>query len=268
MYHDMLVDIGFNLTSSQFDPDRDAVLARARDAGVEHMVLTGTSLEGSRRALQYAQEDPKRLSATVGIHPHDARHFALSDLPEMRTLASHAIAVAIGECGLDHNRNFSTPKQQANCFEAHLKLAQESGLPLFMHERDAHDAFVEILEPYLDGQIQGIVHCFTGSRAMLSRYLDLGLYIGITGWLCDERRGHDLRDAVRFLPLDRMMLETDAPYLIPRNIRPKPRSRRNEPMHLPHIAQSVADIVECDVQTVISETGRNAVQFFGLEDRC
>ena len=260
----MLIDIGLNLTSSQFDRDRNEVIERAVSAGVERMILTGTSVGDSRDALHCAQEYPHILSSTVGIHPHDARHFNENSISELRSLAEHKEVVAIGECGLDHNRNFSSPEDQARCFEAQIRLAKALNFPLFMHERDAHEAFVEILEPHLGGHLKGIVHCFTGNKEVLRRYLDLGLYIGITGWLCDERRGQDLIDALKWLPLDRMMLETDAPYLIPRSLRPRPKSRRNEPMYLPHIAQAVADVHKCELEVVIEETGRNAMNFFGL----
>ena len=260
----MLIDIGLNLTSSQFDRDRNEVLQRAVSAGVERMILTGTSVQDSRDALHYAQEHPHLLNCTVGIHPHDARHFTENSISELRSLAEHQEVVAIGECGLDHNRNFSPQADQARCFEAQIGLAKALKYPLFMHERDAHEAFVEILEPHLGSDLKGIVHCFTGDKKVLQRYLDLGLYIGITGWLCDERRGQDLIEAVKWLPLSRMMIETDAPYLIPRDLRPRPKSRRNEPMHLLHIAQAVARVQKCELEMVIEETGRNAMDFFGL----
>ena len=259
----MLIDIGLNLTSSQFDRDRNEVLQRAVSAGVERMILTGTSVQDSRDALHYAQEHPHLLNCTVGIHPHDARHFTENSISELRSLAEHQEVVAIGECGLDHNRNFSPQADQARCFEAQIRLAKALNIrSLCMSETHMRHS-LKSLSP-LGSDLKGIVHCFTGDKKVLQRYLDLGLYIGITGWLCDERRGQDLIDALKWLPLSRMMIETDAPYLIPRDLRPRPKSRRNEPMHLLHIAQAVARVQKCELEMVIEETGRNAMDFFGL----
>lgn len=260
----MLIDIGLNLTSKQFDRDRDAVVERALAAGVEQMVLTGTSLQCSRDASGLAQARPGVLYSTAGVHPHHAKDVRPEDYAEIRTLAARPEVVAVGECGLDHNRNYSPQDVQAEVFEAQLGLAVEVNLPVFLHERDAHGPFLEILAPYLPRLPGAVVHCFTGNRAALRAYLAAGCHIGVTGWVCDERRGGELRELVREVPIDRLMLETDAPYLLPRDLRPRPKSRRNEPHWLGHIARVVAACRGEPVDAVIAGTARTTAAFFGL----
>ncbi|MDH3401489.1 MAG: TatD family hydrolase, partial [Chromatiales bacterium] len=171
---------------------------------------------------------------------------------------------AVGECGLDHFRNFSPPKAQARAFHLQLELAVENRLPVFLHQRGAHEEFVSILGGHLDGISRGVAHCFTGEREEMMSYLDMGLYIGITGWICDERRGLHLREFVSQIPDDRIMIETDAPYLLPRDLKPRPKSRRNEPMHLPHVLETVAECTGRSVHELARLTTENANRFFGL----
>jgi len=201
-----MFDIGVNLTSSQFAKDRDDVVARAFAAGVNGMLLTGTNLHESQQALKLAQYYPHCWS-TAGVHPH---------------------------------RNFSTPQEQERAFEAQLRIAAELQMPIFMHCRDAHERFLTLLEPWLDSLPGAVLHCFTGTRQEMQDCVDRGLYIGITGWVCDERRGMELRELLPFIPVERLLIETDAPYLLPRDLTPKPTSRRNEPAHLPHILERIA----------------------------
>ena len=259
-----LIDIGANLTHDSFDHDRDDVLARARAAGVVQQVLTGTTVEASARALALAREHPGELFATAGMHPHHASDFDDDARERFRELAMADEMVAVGECGLDHFRNFSPPADQERAFVAQLELACELRMPAFLHQRDAHDDFVAIVREFRDELPVAVAHCFTGGRQQARDYLDLDLHIGITGWLCDERRGAELRDAVQYIPAGRLMIETDSPYLMPRDLDPKPASRRNEPMHLAHILATLARHRDEDPAELGRQTTVTARQFFGL----
>jgi len=255
-----LADIGANLTHASFREDLDAVLARARAAGVDSIVVTGTSVEESRRAAELAEAHG--LYATAGVHPHHARECDAQTIPALRELAKHPKVVAIGECGLDFNRNYSPHPDQEKWFVAQLELAAELGKPLFLHSRDAHPRFAEILRNLRVGN--AVAHCFTGEAGELRAYLDLGLHIGITGWICDERRGAHLLQLVKEIPRDRLLLETDSPYLTPRDLRPQPKARRNEPAHLPHILRAVARARGEAPEALAEATTRNAKAFFGI----
>ena len=235
----LLIDIGINLAHDSYDRDRDAVIARAHAAGVVQMVVTGATLAGSVRAVALAREHPGRLFATAGVHPHHASELDTASLSELVELARIPEVVAVGECGLDYFRNFSPRAAQQQAFHRQLELAAQVGKPVFLHQRDAHDDFLAILREHA-ASWRGVAHCFTGSGEELGCYLQLGLSIGITGWICDERRGAHLAALMPQVPAERLLLETDGPYLLPRDLRPKPASRRNEPAYLPHIAAAVA----------------------------
>ena len=260
-----LVDIGANLTHAAFRGDLAQVLGRAQQAGLSTIVVTGTSLEASAQAARLAEAHPDLLRATAGIHPHHAGDCNAQTIPALRALAAHPLVVALGECGLDFNRNYSPHPDQTRWFVAQLELACELGKPLFLHSRDAHPRFAEIVRAHRDRMPRAVAHCFTGERDELRAYLDLDLYIGITGWICDERRGLRLRELVSEIPLDRLMLETDAPYLTPRDLRPQPKARRNEPAFLAHILRSVAQARGETPEALGAATARNARRFFDLE---
>ncbi len=260
-----LVDIGANLTHDSFDPDRNAVIERGLAAGVGRMVVTGSSVVESGKAVALADSMPGVLFATVGIHPHHASEFAVDSAAELEALLTRNSAVAVGECGLDYFRNFSSPADQQAAFEAQLELAARLGKPVFLHQRDAHAEFMAMLRPWREQLSRGVAHCFTGGRSELHDCLDLDLHIGITGWICDERRGQHLREVVRDIPADRLLIETDAPYLLPRDLTPKPKSRRNEPAYLPHILTVIAACTEQSASQLAEQTTRNAVRFFDLE---
>jgi TatD DNase family protein len=255
-----LADIGANLGHASFRDDLDAVVARARAHGVGTIVVTGTSLAESRRAADIAEAHG--LYATAGVHPHHARECDAQTIPALREIARHPRVVAMGECGLDFNRNYAPHPDQEKWFVAQLELAAELGKPLFLHSRDAHPRFAEILRVHRVGK--AVAHCFTGEAAELRAYLDLGLYIGITGWICDERRGAHLLALVKEIPADRLLVETDAPYLTPRDLRPQPKARRNEPAFLPHILRTVARARDEAPQALAAATTRNAKAFFGI----
>lgn len=258
-----LIDIGVNLTHDSFDADRDEVIERAASAGVTRMIVTGTSVTASARAAELASSRPG-LYATAGIHPHHAAELDAHSIDALRSLAEQPRVVAIGECGLDFFRNFSPPDAQERAFEAQLALAAELELPVFLHQRDAHERFTAIVAAHREALVGGVAHCFTGGPAELEAYLDLGLYIGVTGWVCDERRGAELREAVPRIPLDRLLLETDAPYLLPRDLEPKPRNRRNEPAFLPHVLMRVAEGLGASPEDVARASTANAEKLFRL----
>jgi len=259
-----LIDIGANLTHDSFDHDRDAVIARAQAAGVTQMIVTGASREHSPKALELARQYPGVLFATAGVHPHHASEYTDECDLEMRALHAQPEVVAVGECGLDYFRDFSPRPAQRRAFERQLQLAAENGKPLFLHQRDAHADFMAMMRNFDGALAAAVVHCFTGTRAELFDYLDRDWHIGITGWLCDERRGLHLRELVKHIPADRLMMETDAPYLLPRTLTPKPQSRRNEPAFLPHIAAELARDRGEKLAITAAHASASARAFFGL----
>lgn len=260
-----MIDIGVNLTDSSFERDLDEVIDRAAAADVTRLILTGTSVATTEAAQALCERFPGRLYHTAGIHPHHASEYGPDAERRLRALAQHRACVAIGETGLDFFRNFSTPAQQIAAFERQLELACDTGLPLFLHERDAHARQIEMLRDCRDRFGRAVAHCFTGSREELHAYLDLDLYIGLTGWICDERRGAHLLPLLREIPADRLLLETDAPYLLPRDLRPRPKSGRNEPRHLPHIARRIARESGEDEEALRARLLHNSLAFFGLD---
>jgi TatD DNase family protein len=275
-----LTDIGVNLMSPAFDRDRSAVIDRAAAAGVGTLIITGSSIESSISAAEYAAAFAKtptvpnvRLFSTAGVHPHNAKTWDTSSENALRKLVSSSTPpiIAIGECGLDYNRNFSPPLAQRKCFEDQLALAAQLGLPVFLHERSAFDDFLAFLKEYRANLPGAVVHCFTGGMTELEAYIALDCYIGITGWLNDERRGSHLIPLLRHIPADRLLLETDAPYLLPRNRvsqeqaqTVKGKSGRNEPCMLSHIAAFAAEILGKTPEQVAVETSANAREVFSL----
>ncbi len=259
-----LIDIGANLAHDSFDADRDDVLQRALDAGVTRIVVTGSSDDSNRQAAALADSRPGMLYSTAGVHPHHAAEYSDMSDAIIRELARRDTVVAVGECGLDYFRNFSPREDQLRAFRAQLNIAIATGKPVFLHQRDAHDDFVEVLEPALPHLSRAVAHCFTGEHESLREYLAMGLYIGITGWICDERRGKHLYDIVDVVPDDRLMIETDAPYLLPRTLTPKPGTRRNEPAWLPEVLRVVAEARNQSVEHVAKITTANAERFFDL----
>ncbi|SEL32125.1 Sec-independent protein translocase TatD [Colwellia chukchiensis] len=259
-----MIDIGVNLTHTRFDKDRLAVIERAKQAKLSALLITGTDIEQSEQAIALCQQAPNFLFCTAGIHPHDADQAQNNYLEQLEQLAQHSSVKAIGECGLDFNRNFSTPENQQRIFQGQVELAAQLQLPLFLHQRDAFEPWFKTLAPYITRVPAMVAHCFTGSKYELEQCLAAGMYIGITGWVCDERRGQTLREIVPLIPLQRLMIETDAPYLTPRTIRPKPKSSRNEPSYLPYIVTMLAKLLNCSEQALIQQTTANSEQVFNL----
>ncbi len=259
-----LIDIGANLAHDNFDTDLEPVLVRAREAGVAAMIVTGSTLDDSDEAVALARRHPDRLRATAGVHPHHATTLRDADAPRLEALLADPLVVAAGECGLDYYRNFSPQPEQRRAFEMQLRLAERHGRPLFLHQRDAHADFLALLRAHPGAATRAVLHCFTGGPAELEDCIALGLSIGIAGWICDERRSQALRAAAPFIPDERLMLETDAPYLLPRTIRPRPSQRRNEPAYLPYVLEETARCRGQAPESLAALTTLNACRFFGL----
>lgn len=258
-----LVDIGINLAHDSFDADREAMIERAERAGVSHFLITGSSIASTQHAIELVRAQPNRYRCTAGVHPHHASDVDESALASLRALARSPEVVAVGECGLDYFRNFSPPDAQLRAFRQQLEIAAEVRKPVFLHQRDAHDDFVALMRQFRSKLTGGVAHCFTAGLDEARAYLDLDLYIGITGWICDERRGQHLREVVRHIPADRLLIETDAPYLLPRDLQPMPKNRRNEPLFLPHVLAAIAHARGESPDTLGAITTRNSHALFG-----
>ena len=259
------IDIGANLTNKSLMLDLEQVLQRASDAGVNKIVVTGTDLIESQKAVQLCKQHPNHLVCTAGVHPHHASDWVADTTDQITQLATQPCVRAIGETGLDFNRNYSPSPAQTDVFQQQLEIATQLKMPVFCHQRDAHDSFLSILKEYRDSLTAVVVHCFTDTKFALFDYLDLDCHIGITGWICDERRGIELQNNVKYIPANRLMLETDAPYLLPRSLLLKPKSRVNEPCYLPHILQTVAYHQDKPIQRLAAECLETSQLFFNID---
>lgn len=259
-----MIDIGANLTHESFDKDRAQVVEDAKHAGVKQFVITGSNADCSLQARELAHLYKDCCYATAGVHPHHASEFNAETDALIRELITDEKVVAVGETGLDYFRDISPRPAQIFSFEQHINIARESQLPLFLHQRDAHKDFFPIIKEHRHSLNRVLVHCFTDSEKALFDYLDQDCYIGITGWICDERRGKHLIELVKNIPINRLLLETDSPYLIPRNLKPKPKTRRNEPRHLPHIGKFVAEILGLPFSELADQTVQNSQDFFQI----
>lgn len=259
-----LLDIGANLTHESFQSDLDAVLQRAQAHGIARMLVTGASRVGSAEALALSTAHAGVLYATAGVHPHCAADYDDATDAALRLLAHDPQVRAVGETGLDYHRDLSPRSQQLVAFERQMQIAADLGMPLFLHQRDAHEDFMRLLTRYRERVPAVVVHCFTDTGQALRDYLALDCHIGITGWICDERRGLHLRELVAQIPAHRLMLETDAPYLLPRTVRPQPKHRRNEPMYLLQVCTQVAHDRGEPVSVTAANSTATAEAFFGL----
>jgi TatD DNase family protein len=282
-----IIDIGANLGHKRFSFDWEQVVDQAVEAGVKQIIITGTSVRDSIRALELVKQKPGVLYSTgtctglalyflfdphsrisgsrvAGVHPHDAKSCDDKTIGILRDLAKNPEVVAIGECGLDFDRMFSPKEVQLKWFEEQLRLAIELKKPVFLHERAAGEDFVNVLRKFPQDQLPRLcVHCFTGDSAEVKRYLQLGCYIGITGWINDDMRGKDLQKAVKLVPLDRLMIETDAPFLAPKDI-PDVRISRNEPGVLPQVLRKVAECIGQPIDVIAEATRKTTQEFFGI----
>ncbi len=257
-----MIDIGVNLLNGQFRDDLDAVLESARQSGLSFMLVTSTDLRETVDAIELSSRH-QDLACTAGVHPHAAKAVQTGWEKQLGRLAAEPKVLAIGETGLDFNRNFSPPDSQRRVFQAQIDLAAELALPLFVHDRDSDGAVAEMLAPFSADLVGVVTHCFTGTRADLERYLDAGYYIGITGWVCDTRRGKELQKLVPEIPLDRLLIETDAPFLLPYGAT-SPHKKRNEPCLLHFIAEQIARLKDVDVGTIDKATSANAQRLFNI----
>ena len=257
------IDIGINLTNKQFHNEYEEIINRALDNGVEQMILTGTSVRGSKESAEIAEDYPEILFSTAGIHPHDAKSFNNESISELRELLKQDQVISVGECGLDFDRDFSPRPIQEKCYGAQLELAIEVDKPLFLHERSAFNRFNEITDEYLSKLPEAVIHCFTGTLNEAKTYLDKGFYLGFTGAISDDKRFKHLEDVIKYIPLDRMMIETDAPFMLPKNI-PRTQHRRNEPSYLPYVAQTIAKLKKISISEVADETTEVARKFFRI----
>lgn len=251
------IDAGVNLTSSQYDNDREDIILRAKAANVTNMLLIGSSIDDSLTSAHLAK--CYNFMSTAGVHPHNAKDVSPDYLDAITKLLQQPEVVAVGECGLDFNRDFSPRNIQEAIFQQQLLLAQSANMPVYLHERDAFDAMKRQL---LSNPVSGVLHCFTGNAEALSFYLEYGLYIGITGWVCDERRGSELQSLVPLIPDDRLLLETDAPYLLPRTLTPKPKKRRNEPAYIHAVAKTIADLRGQSIEQIAQLSRDNFTRLF------
>ncbi|XP_021936091.1 uncharacterized protein LOC110837838 [Zootermopsis nevadensis] len=282
----IIVDIGANLTNKKYGRDLDSVIQRAKDAGVQKIMVTGASLRTSREALRLTRIYPGTLYSTAGIHPHDAKSWMDGYLEELREMARSPECVAVGECGLDYNRDFSPVDIQKEVFEKQVQLACELGKPLFLHERDAHQDLLDILKIYKDRLPAMVIHCFTGTSEQAHTYLQMGMYLGMTGYLCKDKSDNGVRKILEdgLIPLDRLLVETDSPFMYPNTRASKlpahvkealtERSltflqryctfQRNEPCSLPAIVEMIAAFMKKPVEEVALATAFNALKIFGL----
>ncbi len=259
-----VIDIGANLTHESFHVDFDQCVLRAKQANVAHMIVTGSDLDQSQKAIELARRHPTLFSATAGIHPHYAEQFNDNASSALTTMIAAPEVAAVGETGLDFFRDISPREKQQSSFIAHIELAKKFRKPLFLHQRDAHQTFLAILKEHRSELEKIVIHCFTDTAEALQDYLELDCHIGITGWICDERRGTHLLHCVKSIPLNRLMIETDAPYLMPRSILPKPKTRRNEPCTLPEVLRTISAARPESELEIAQQTTQNAVEFFQL----
>ncbi len=262
------IDIGINLMNKQFQNDANTIIENAKEAGVSQMILTGVSVANSEKSAAYAAKYSGVLYSTAGIHPHDSKNFDHESIKKLKALLALPHVISVGECGLDFDRDFSPRAIQEKCYEAHLNLAIESQKPLFLHERAAFQRFNDITDTYLDRLPKGVIHCFTGTLQEAKTYLDKGFYIGLTGAISDVRRFEHLKEVIKYVPIDRLMIETDAPYMLPKNIPnsklTKYNERRNEPAFLPFVAETIAQIKKTSVEEIAMQTTQVAKTFFGI----
>jgi len=258
-----IVDIGVNLLHPSFRNDLEKVIRRSFSKHVKPLVVTGTSVKSSQNAIALA-EKYEGLYTTCGVHPHESSSCNSETLATLESLASKSKVVAIGECGLDFNRMYSPQDVQELWFEEQLKLAIKLKKPLFLHERDAHESFLKILNKYKGQLPPAVVHCFTGTKEEVEKYLELGFYIGFTGVICNKKRGKHLRDIIssKLIPLSRIMIETDAPFMTPLNM--PVYNGRNEPCNLTYVLKTLAECYQESEETLARATTENALKFFNI----
>ncbi len=260
----LLADSCFNINHESFDNDLTDVLHKANDNGVKYFFCPASKEKEVDEIINLTSKLKNNIYSSVGIHPHHASELKPETIKNLKAYLSNEQVKAIGEVGLDYFRNFQSPEIQKKCFNAFIELATEEQYPLFLHHRDAFKDFYPMVKDSMNNIPTSIVHCFTGTKYELKKFLDLGLYIGITGWVCDPKRGKELQEIIKYIPLDRMLVETDAPYLIPKNLEVRPKNNRNEPLYLEHIVQDISRLIETDVEIVATQTTENFKKLFRI----
>ena len=257
-----IADIACNFTSDRFDNDLDEVINQAIVNNITKFGLICSRLSDIDKLLEIYNRYSKDMFFTIGVHPHHANEINEEYLKKLKEVINNNNPHAIGETGLDFFRNLSTYEEQIFAFEEQIKIAIDTNKPLFLHQRDSHDDFIKILRKYSSDINKSVVHCFTGTKEQLNDYLELDCYIGVTGWICDAKRNVELRKTIKNIPLERLMIETDCPYLIPKNLEEKPKNNRNEPIYLNHIANEVATLMKKDINDIREKTYKTSLSFF------
>ena len=257
-----IADIACNFTSDRFDNDLDEVINQAIVNNITKFGLICSRLSDIDKLLEIYNRYSKDMFFTIGVHPHHANEINEEYLKKLKEVINNNNPHAIGETGLDFFRNLSTYEEQIFAFEEQIKIAIDTNKPLFLHQRDSHDDFIKILRKYSSDINKSVVHCFTGTKKQLDDYLELDCYIGVTGWICDAKRNVELRKTIKNIPLERLMIETDCPYLIPKNLEEKPKNNRNEPTYLNHIANEVATLMKKDINDIREKTYKTSLSFF------
>ena len=257
-----IADIACNFTSERFDNDLDEVINQAIVNNITKFGLICSRLSEIDKLLEIYNRYSKDMFFTIGVHPHHANEINEEYLKKLKEVINNNNPHAIGETGLDFFRNLSTYEEQIYAFEEQIKIAIDTNKPLFLHQRDSHDDFIKILRKYSSDINKSVVHCFTGTKEQLNDYLELDCYIGVTGWICDAKRNVELRKTIKNIPLERLMIETDCPYLIPKNLDEKPKNNRNEPTYLNHIANEVAALMKKDINDIREKTYKTSLSFF------
>ena len=257
-----IADIACNFTSERFDKDLDEVINKAIDNKITKFGLICSRMSDVNKLLKIYEQYSKSMFYTIGVHPHHANEINDDYLKKLKDEITNNNPHAIGETGLDFFRNLSTYEEQIYAFEEQIKIAIDTDKPLFLHQRDSHDDFIKILKKYSSDISKAVVHCFTGTQEQLDDYLELDCYIGVTGWICDEKRNVKLRKTIKNIPLEKLMIETDCPYLIPKNLVEKPKNNRNEPSNLNHIINEIAELMEIDIDILRKQTFVNTINYF------
>ena len=257
-------DIALNLASDRFLGEREKVITDALTHNVNYFNIVCSSIDELDFVKDLNNRFKENSCFSLGVHPHNANELNLNTLKSLKDSINIHHPSAVGETGLDFFRNLSSFENQLDAFEQQIKISIENNLPLFLHQREAHDDFIKVIDKYISDIPKGVVHCFTGTQSQLDDYLERDLYIGLTGWICDERRNKDLRKSIKNIPIDKLMIETDAPYLIPRNLKIKPKNNRNEPKFLPHIANEIAALMNIDLEEFNIQVFNNSKIFFGI----
>tara|TARA_Y100000389_G_scaffold204577_1_gene258105 strand:+ start:4770 stop:5576 length:807 start_codon:yes stop_codon:yes gene_type:complete len=259
-----LFDIGANLLDRQLFKNFNEIVSKCKTNNIKKIIITSSHIDDTYKAKELIDREPDLLFTTVGFHPHNAKDYKDEYYERMVELCNLDYVKAIGECGLDYKRNYSNKNDQLYCFQKHLELATEINLPMFLHERDAHFDFSKILKEYIHQVEDVVVHCFTGDKTTLEDYLDMGCYIGLTGWITDPNRGHHLHDIIKYIPSNKLMIETDSPYLMPYSYNID-RNKYNEPSNLVYVLDAVSCILKKDKRLLANELYNNTCKFFNID---